>query len=109
METTFEMICPRDQDDPSSTQEVVQSCLAIVEQKCKGEITTAEAILDLLKTLPEGGDIHIFSWYVKQLIEAESERATNLKQGNASIPQTSRNDDMGQETADEPSPTAGTK
>src|SRR5882724_7642531 len=71
----------RTQSNLSSAQEVVQSCMAIVEQKCKGEITTMEAILGLLRTLPEGGSITAFSHYIKQLTEVEIEWATTLEQG----------------------------
>ena len=70
---------PRDQDDPSSAQEVVQSCLVILKQKCKGEITMAEVILNLLKTLPDGGSITAFSPYVEQLAEVEHEWTTSLE------------------------------
>ena len=76
--------------DLLSAQEVVQSCTVIIDQKHKGEITMAEAIVELLRTLPAGGDIHVFSWYIGQLAEAEHEQATTLKRGNENIPQNSQ-------------------
>jgi len=70
---------PRIQNDASSAQEVVQSFMALVKQKCRGEITMMEAILNLLKTLLEGGSITAFSHYVKQLAEAKTKWVTTLK------------------------------
>ena len=91
----------RTQSNLSSAQEVVQSCMAIVEQKRKGEITTMEAILGLLRTLPEGGSITAFSHYVNQLMEVKIEQETTHKQGSNTIPPIPREDDVLVETADE--------
>ena len=83
--------------------------MAIIKQKQKGEITMAEAILDLPKTLPEGGDINVFSQYVEQLAEAEHKPTTPLEQGNMRNPQILRHNDIPPETTDEPALATGTK
>jgi len=58
---------------------MAQSCLGIVEQRWKSSITMVEAILSVLKTLPEEGSIPAFMWYVDQLMEIEHDQAVALK------------------------------
>ena len=46
----------------------------------------AEAILSVLKTLPEEGSIQAFMLYVDQLAEIERDQAVALKRGNHTTP-----------------------
>ena len=56
-DTQDDVPSPSSQNDLSPEQEMVQSCLGIVEQRHKSSITTVEVILIILKTLPEEGSI----------------------------------------------------
>jgi len=66
------------QDDLPPKQEMAQSCLVIIKQRCRNTITMAEAILSILKALPENGSIAAFMCYVEQLTEVEHDQAIAL-------------------------------
>ena len=57
---------------------MAQSCLAIIEQRCRNAITTVQAILGILKALPENGSIAAFMHYVEQLTEVKCDQAIVL-------------------------------
>jgi len=61
---------------------MAQSCLAIVEQRWRNAITTAQAIFGLLKALPENGSLAAFTRYVEQLAEVECDQAITLIRGH---------------------------
>ena len=61
---------------------MAQSCLAIIEQRCRNTITTAQVILGVLKALPENGSIAAFTCYVEQLAEVKCDQAIMHIQGD---------------------------
>lgn len=73
-------------DTSTAQQALVQSCMEVIEEQHKGNLSTSQVALKLFSLLPEDMSQGVLAHYIDQLAEIECSHAVALQSGSLESP-----------------------